>query len=75
MAGTKDPRRRVGAIVHAKATAVTNLAQCGRLFGSEAERKLVHGTVVEVVVGRSRERSSTSLRVEWTLVERPSLLI
>ena len=40
MSTTKDPRRSVGAIVHARAAVVTSAAECSRLYGSNAKSKL-----------------------------------
>lgn len=70
----KDPRRRVGAVVHAKATIVTNIAQCARLYGSQAKTKFINGTVVEVIVDRSTGRASTFLKVEWVMTTTPTIL-
>ena len=52
MANKNDPRRRAGAIVHAKATAVTSLAECSRLYGARAKTKTVTGTVVDIIIDR-----------------------
>ncbi len=65
-----DPRRRVGAQVHALATAVTNSSECSRLYGVNSTTKLVNCRVLEVIVGKTATgRSSTSLKVLWKLVE------
>lgn len=44
MGANRDIRHCVGALVHAKATSVTNAAQCARLFVSAAKTKFVNGT-------------------------------
>ena len=65
----KDPRRIIGAAVHAKATAVTSLAECSRLFGSNANSKLVNGEVLNVETTKIKGRLSTSLTVKWVLLD------
>ncbi len=70
MASRNDPRRRVGAQVHALATAVTNSRECSRLYGVNSTTKLVNGRVLEVIVGKTvTGQSSTSLKVLRKLVE------
>lgn len=73
MAVQNDPRRRVGAAVHAKTTAVTNPSQCARLYGSLAKEKMANGIVKEVLVDRPTGHVSTSLRVEWTMSSTPTV--
>ncbi len=66
-----DPRRRVCAQVHDLATAVSNSSECSQLYGVHSTTKLVNGTVVEVIVGKTATgRSSTSLKVLWKLWRR-----
>jgi Transposase IS4 len=67
MAPPTDPRRVVGARVHARASLVTSLAECSRLFGSNARTKVVAGTVREVLLERPNNRQLTKLGVEWLL--------
>ena len=72
MSAKKDLRRQVGAIVHARATAVTSNTSCARLFGALYKDKTVTGVVKEVTVDRSKARASTSLKVEWLLTTTPT---
>jgi hypothetical protein len=67
MAPPNDPRRVVGARVHARASLVTSLAECSRLFGSLARTKVVAGTVREVLLERPNNRQLIKLDVEWFL--------
>lgn len=53
----KDTRRGVGAVLHAKATIVTNTSRRARLYGSQAKTKLLTGTAMEVLVDRSKGRA------------------
>jgi hypothetical protein len=62
-----DPRRVVGARVHARASLVTSLVEFSRLFGSLARTKFVAGTVREVLPERPNNRQLTKLDVEWFL--------
>jgi hypothetical protein len=53
--------------VHARASLVTSLAECSRLFGSNARTKVVAETVREVLLERPSNRQLTKLGVEWLL--------
>lgn len=63
MAAKKDPRRCVGVLVHSKATAVTSIAQCNRLYVALSKHKLVNGTVLKVVLDRSSGFEHFSTRI------------
>jgi len=70
MAPSSDPRREVGAQVHAKAMLVKALAQCRRWFGpTNADTAFLNGIVQKVIVGRSNKRSKTQLKVEFFLTD------
>ena len=62
-----DPRRVVGNIVYAKATAVTSLSECARRYGSNSKTKELHGVVKEVVVEKTSKTSKTLIVAEWHL--------
>ena len=70
MASKSDPRRNVGAAVHAKAEYITSFKECSRLFGSLAKSTFVPGTVLEVLTTSVNGRSRTSLKVKWLLNEK-----
>jgi Transposase IS4 len=63
----KDPRRTVGARVHAKAMHVASLAECARRYGILKKSKLVNGTVVEVRVDKSGKRANVFVTAEYHL--------
>ena len=68
MSGLSDPRRVVGANVNTLASAVTNYAECRRLYGSNARTKRINGIVRRVNVTRPLSgRCSTTLEVIWSL--------
>jgi hypothetical protein len=62
-----DPKRRVGARVHARAHFKMSLADAKRKFGSYWNRQLVSGTVISVDKDTSGKRSSFFLNVKWEL--------
>jgi hypothetical protein len=72
MAPTSDPRRTIGARVHAKATAITSLAECCRLFGSLSKTATVAGSVQDVIIERPNNRAQVWLQVEWELPSGPN---
>lgn len=59
--------RRVGAVVRAKAIAVTNKHDCQRRFGLHWKVATVTGTVTEVVTPPKGSRKQVSLVVDWTI--------
>ena len=67
MANKNDPRRRTGATVHAKATAVTSLAKCSRLYRALSKTKTVTGTVVDMITDRKMSQARTFLDADFTL--------
>ncbi len=70
MASRNDPRRRVGAQVHALGTEDTNSSEFSLLYGVYSTTKLVNRRVLGVIVGKSATgRVCTSLKVLWKLVE------
>jgi hypothetical protein len=69
MAPTSDSRRTIGARVHAKATAITSLAECCRLFESLSKTAKVAWTVQDVIIERPNNRAQVWFQVEW---EQPS---
>ena len=69
-----DPRRVTGSVVHVKARIVTNLAQCARYYGSLAKTKLFNGIELRVLTDTVKNRASTSIEAEWTLIDVPSTI-
>jgi hypothetical protein len=71
MAANNDPRRVVGAVVHAVASHVTAQAECGQRYGALQDSKMLTGTVTEVRVDASGMRRSTFVTAfyhlgDWT---------
>jgi hypothetical protein len=62
----KDPRRTVGARVHAKAMHVASLAEYARRYGILKKSKLVNRTVVEVRVDKSGKRKNVFVTLSTT---------
>jgi hypothetical protein len=63
----KDPRRTVGARVHAKALHVASPAEYARRYGMLNTSKLVNGTMVDVRVDKSGKRSNVFITAEYYL--------
>lgn len=59
--------RRIGAIVEAKLTAVTNPAECKRRFGRNWKTATVTGVVIQVVTPERGSRKHASLVVDWNV--------
>ncbi len=67
MAPYSDPRKMPGAVVHAKARAVTNEKLCQRLHGSNWKVKVVPGAAVSVTEGAHGTRQQSSVTAEWEI--------
>eukprot|EP00171_Calliarthron_tuberculosum_P006804 IDg6804t1 len=65
MAPPLDLRKTSGAIVHAKACHIRNMAECSRRYGSEKKTKVVRGTVVEALCNSSGQRASWSVTADY----------
>lgn len=52
--------------MHTEATNISKLFQCARVFGGIAKTSLIGGTVVEVLLGKTKTQGNkTGLRVRW----------
>jgi hypothetical protein len=67
MAANNDPRRVVGAVVHALASHVIAQAECGRWYQALQDSKMLTGTVTEVRVDASAMRRSTFVTATYHL--------
>lgn len=63
----KVPRKETDACAHTKATHLTSLSECSRLYGELAKTKLINGTVTRVIVDRSMKRARTLIEALWIL--------
>ncbi len=61
----KDERREVGAVVQAKARAVTSPSECKRLYGTNWKSQTVTGTVLRLVKPPPGTRRQASIVAEW----------
>jgi hypothetical protein len=64
MGSRSDPRRVVGARVHAKALQVSSEAECRRRYGSLQSTKLVSGTVVDVEISKTGQRANVFITAD-----------
>jgi hypothetical protein len=62
-----DPRRVVGAVVHALVSHVTAQAEYGRWYGALQDSKMLTGAVTEVRVDASGRRRSTFVTASYHL--------
>ena len=67
MVTKNDARREVGSIVKAKASVVTSVAECKRLYGMLWKTTLVTGVVMRVVTPPKGTGKHTSVVAEWTV--------
>jgi hypothetical protein len=62
-----DPRRVVGARVHAKDLHVTSEAECRRRYGILKGTKLVSGTVVDVETSKTGQRANVFITADFNV--------
>jgi hypothetical protein len=67
MGSRSDPRRVVGARVHAKALHVTSEEKCRRQYGSLQGTKLVSGTVVDIEISKTGQRANVFITADFNL--------
>jgi hypothetical protein len=72
MSTSNDPRRVVGAAVHAKAHFCTNASEAKRMYDALWNSKFVTGTVEEVLTDISGRRATVKLKFKWNLPGRES---
>jgi hypothetical protein len=67
MGSRSDPRRVVGARVHAKDLHVTSEAECRRRYGILKGTKLVSGTVVDVETSKTGQRANVFITADFNV--------
>ena len=65
MTSEKEHLKVVNARIHAKATHITCMNECSRLYGALAKTKYLDGTATRVFVDRTMKRARTFIEAVW----------